>query len=363
MPKHPARESLPGNDGRWYLELVGVVEPELESTETYATLERLVPPPTPDDTATVSSGAMAAAVTGALVSEAAPNGEFVPLAPDAAASIEDEGPTRRRAPWWSLGLALVLIAATIGAAVYLLPRAAATEATAAVAEHRSALVALRNELPTTQSALADLTDPASNADAVSGVPVAVAELNGASRKVIVVATTSLPATLPFVPRGAFEALAPTRTAMTILGGSGRDLSSRLGVGFTYRTAIESLFVVGALPTQAQDIAITDLSIALAADLAETGRLVAELPQDASFIPVREAVGSASQRYATWQLEYLDALHEGDADRAEVLVAELTDTVDQIGVELNTALGVLRRDLDPLIVQLAAELEAAIDTLP
>ena len=363
MAKHPTGETLPGNDGRWYLELVGVVEPELQSTDTFANLQNLVPPATPDHTATVSTGAATAAVSGALVEDAQPNDEFVPLAPDAATVYETEQPSRRLLRWWSLGLALVLVAATIAAAAYLLPPAADAEAADAAAEHRAALVALRSELPATQLALDDVTDPASNADAVSGVPVAVAELNAVSGKAISVATIPLPSTLPFVPRDAFERLETTRNTMTILGGTGRDLAGRIGVGFTYRTAIDGLFAVGPLPSRLEDPAITDLSIALAADLAETGRLVAELPQDAIFIAVRDAAATASQRYAIWQLEYLDALHDADDDRTAVLVAELNATVIRIDRELISALGAMRSDLDPLIVELSSELEAAIERVP
>ncbi len=363
MAKHPTREVLPGNDGRWYLELVGVVEPELESTDTYATLQALVPPATPDDTATVSTGAIAAAVNGALVQDALPSGEFVALAPGAATGNETARPSRRCRRWWSLGLALVLVAATISTAAYLLPRAAQAEAADAAVEHRAALVAFRTELPSTQSALADLTDPASNADAVSGVPVAVAGLSAASGRSISVATVPLPSTLPFVPRGGFERLDATRNTMTILGGAGSDLAGRISVGFTYRTAIDALFAVGPLPTGLEEAAITDLSIALAADLAEAGRLVAELRQDAIFIAVREEAATASQRYAIWQLEYLDALHDADENRAAVLVAELDATVVRIDRALDAALGAMRNDLDPLIVELASELEAAIDGVP
>lgn len=363
MAKHPTREILPGNDGRWYLELIGAVEPVLESTDTYASLQNLVPPATPDDTATVSTGAGAAAVNGDLVADALPNGEFVPLGPDAATGYETEQPVRSPLRWWSLGLALVLVAATAAAAAYLLPGAAEAEAADVAGEHRAALVALRNELPATQSALDDLTDPASNADALSGVPVAVAELSAVSGKVISVATIPLPSTLPLVPRGGFERLDSTRNAMAILGGTGRDVAGRIGVGFTYRTAIDALFAVGPLPTNLEAAAITDLSIVLAADLAETGRLVAELPQDAIFFVVRETATIASQRYAIWQLEYLDALHDTDEGRAAVLVAELAATVTGIDRALDAALGAMRNELDPLIVELASELEAAIDGVP
>lgn len=361
MPKRPARDNLPGNDGRWFLELVGVTEPALESTDAYATLESLVPPPTADDTSTLSTGAVAAAVTGALSARATENGEFVPLTVGAAPTIEDAPPRRWR--WWLLGVVALLLIVAVGAGAYVLPRSTADDARLLAASYRAALIEMRNALPATQQALANLTDPASPEDAVSAVPTVLAEMNARSGMAAALGTQPLPGTPPLVSPGPLEALEPTRATMTILGASGRDLAGRLGVGFTYRTTMDSIFMVRTLPVDAADPAITELSLALAGDLAETGRLVADLPPDAAFVEVRDAAVSASERYATWQLEYLDALREGDAGRAGRLIAERGAALAALSSMLTDALAVTRSELDSLIVVLAAELEAAIIAVP
>jgi hypothetical protein len=342
---------LPGNDGRWFLELVGAVEPDPDSTGTYATLEQLVPPPAPDDTSTIAATSVGTTANGALETDASRNG-----APPGSAGVR----SRAHTGWWVLAASIVLVALAIGAAVVLVPRAANAEAEAAAAAHLSALVGLRNELPATQAALAALTDPASGDDAVAEVPAALAGLNALTGRVLAVATAPLPSTLPLVSRRGFDALEPTRDAMVVLAGEASDLGSRLGAGYMYRTSISSLFAIGPLPVQLDDTAITDLSVELAGDLADTGRIVADLPLDPAFAAVRDLATAASERYATWQLEYLDALHEADAVRTEALIAELAAIGDQLDSALDDALLSMRSDLDAEIVRIAGELETAID---
>lgn len=360
MPKHPARDPLPGNDGRWFLELVGVVEPSLESTDTYATLEGLVPPPMPDDTSTISAGAVAAAVNGGLVDEAAHNGGLVPIGEGAPQQADR---ARRRWPWLVAALIAGLVVAATASGIYLLPRSVNEEASQLASQYRATLTNLRNELPVTQAALAALTDPAALDDDVAAVPGAIAQLNTASGLTTSRATTPLPETLPLVPRARFEALEPTRSTMTILGAAGRDLAGRLGVGYTYRTTMDALFAVNILPASATATEITGLSLALATDLADTGRLVSELPPDGGFVEVRDAAVAASQRYATWQLEYLEALRAEDRARAAELITERGAALAALNLILRDALVRMRLELDPLIVELAAELETAIVVIP
>jgi hypothetical protein len=357
MPRKPVRVGLPGNDGRWFLELVGVAEPAVDPSDAYATLESLVPPGVPDDTSTMSMGSLAASVNGALTAAATENGEFVPLGSTTAPLIYETEQRSRR--WMAMVAVAIILAAAVGTAVYALPKAAEDEAAMLAAQYRAALTDLRVELPNTQRAIGALTDPAAPETDVAASPTAMAELASASAATTALGTKPLPATLPLVSRAPFEALEPTRTAMTILGPTGGDIATRLGVAFTYRTTIDSLFAVEGLPTTASDAEIAQLSLVLATDLAETSRLVADLPPDASFSDLAEAATSASDRYATWQLEYLAALRDGDAERAGALVAELGTTVASLGRVDDDALAALRIELDTALVELGAELDAAI----
>ena len=100
--------------GVGFLELIGVAEPALESTDAYATLESLVPPPTADDTSTLSTGAIAAAVNGALSRSATEDGEFVP---PSAPAIPRPSTMRPLVDgrWWVLGVVAVLVILAVGA--------------------------------------------------------------------------------------------------------------------------------------------------------------------------------------------------------------------------------------------------------
>ena len=374
MARKQPQVPLPGNDGRWFLELAGVVESPPSPTETYTELETLESPPpfVASESAAVTAGA--AAVSGSLAADA--NGEtsggdtFVPVAPRTDDGLEDWRPDdvsprlgRRGFGRWLAGALFVLVVAAVAVAVLMLPRAVQSEADALAADYARSLTDLRNELPDSQAALASLTDPASTPEAVSASVPAIGDLNTRGTVVISLATTPLPSTVVLVSRRPLEALEPTRTTMLILGAEAEGISGRLATTFTYRSTVPALFATPDLPVEA-DSAITDaLSVALAESLADTARLVANLPPDPTFAQTRDLATKASERYATWQLEYLDALREGDTDRAANLVVELEAARDSIAAALNVALSVVRAEVDPRIVTLAAEAEAAISDIP
>jgi hypothetical protein len=151
--------------------------------------------------------------------------------------------------------------------------------------------------------------------------------------------------------------------MLILGAEAEGISGRLATTFTYRSTVPALFATPDLPVEADSATTDALSVALAESLAETARLVADLPPDPTFTETRDLATKASERYATWQLEYLDALREGHTDRAADLIVELDAAVDDIDAALSVALGVVRVEVDPRIVALAIETETAIDDIP
>ncbi|MGB5432763.1 MAG: hypothetical protein WBO21_07125, partial [Acidimicrobiia bacterium] len=312
-----------------------------------------------------------AAVSGSLSAEedadedtfvpvAAPTGDSLPYwEPDAMSSrIGGRGYGR----WVAAGVVVALIAA-VGFAVYYFPRGVQEDADALAATYRASLTDLRNELPTTQIALQILTDPATTPDEVSSTVPAIGDLNSDATVVIRQATAPLPSTVPLVPRTPLEDLEPTRNTMLILGAEGEGISGRLATTFAYRSTVPALFATPELPTQAESADVDQLSVALAESLAETARLISDLPPDPTFAATRELATEASARYATWQLEYLDALREGDTARAASLVTELEEARDGIEDLLIAALATVRAELDPRIVSLATETEAAVAAIP
>lgn len=375
MARKKSETQLPGNNGRWFLELAGVVDPPLSPTETYTELEALEPPPpfVASESAAVTAGA--AAVSGSLSTNA--NGEtagdgdtFVPVAARSDDGLPDWRPDdvsprlgRRGLGRWLAAALLVLVVVAVGLAVVLLPRAVQSEADALAAGYTRSLTDLRNELPHSQDTLAVLTDAASTSEAVSASVPAIGDLNTRGTVVISLATTPLPSTLMFVPRDPLEALEPTRTTMLILGAEAEGISGRLATTFTYRSTVPALFATPDLPVEADSATTNALSVTLAESLADTARLVADLPTDPTFAETRDLATKASERYAPWQLEYLDALREGHTARAADLVVELDAARDDIAAALDVALGVVRAEVDPRIVALAAETETAINDIP
>ena len=371
MARKDQEPLLPGNDGRWFLEVAGVVDLPPSPTSMYSELADLDPPPpvVASETAAVTAGT--AAVSGALTgSEDQDEDTFVPVAQPTGDPLNNWQPDdvshrlgRHGFGRWVVAAFLVAILAAIGAAAYFLPRQVQEEADGLAADYRVSLTALRNELPTSQVALQNLTDPESSDEAVSSAVLAIGDLNARANLVVGLATTPLPATPPLVPSAPLEALEPTRTSMLIIGAEAEGVSGRLATTFTYRSTVPLLFSTPELPTMAESVEVDALSVGLAESLADTARLIADLSPDPTFATTRELATRASERYATWQLEYLDALREGDTERATALIAELDAARDAIQGSLEVALAEVRTEVDPKFVNLAAETETVISAIP
>jgi hypothetical protein len=392
MAKTTDPRPLPGNDGSWFLELVGSKEADPHHADTLAEMASPVPAgeeaskaePDPPVAATASVvGAAAPTETSAAASldtgtgETATSGstDLSPAEAAAATNATDDAlsdwepdemsrPLRsRRSFRWAAALTVLLLVAAVAAGIILLPRVGEQEADELAADYRQALVNLRNLLPATQEALADLTDASSTPDEIAGVVPATAELSAKSHDVATLGTEPLPQTLPLVPRGPLEELEPTRNAMVIHGAEGDVIALRLGHGFAYRTTIPALLATPDLPTEADTAMINELSVALAESLADTSQLVSELPEDPAFTEVKSQADAATIRFAAWQPEYLEALRSGDVDDATVLIVELDETRIALVDANAAALTLLRTDLDEQIIVLADDIEATLNAMP
>jgi hypothetical protein len=398
MTKTTDPRPLPGNDGSWFLELVGSKEADPHHADTLA---EMASPAPADEEASKAEPDPPVAATAGVVEAAAPTetsatasldtgtGETATsgstdLSPAEAAAVaaatpptaatddalsdwepdEMSRPLRsRRSFRWAAALTVLLLVAAVAAGIILLPRVGEQEADELAADYRQALVDLRNLLPATQEALADLTDASSTPDEIAGVVPATAELSAKSHDVATLGTEPLPQTLPLVPRGPLEELEPTRDAMVIHGAEGDVIALRLGHGFAYRTTVPALLATPDLPTEADTAMINELSVALAESLADTSQLVSELPEDPAFTEVKSQADAATIRFAAWQPEYLEALRSGDVDGATVLVVELDETQTALADANAAALALLRTDLDEQIIVLANDIEATLNAIP
>ncbi len=398
MSRRPSIPELPGSDASWFLELVGAIAPTPTPKGSLADLASesnrrsdgeadapvaadtaaMPDDPFPTDTSTTGASiaveGLDAPPTGTLP-VAAPAARTVPASPPPATpadgsplpggwtpgDLAPELETRRSVRLGSILATLVLVV-VVGAAVVLVPRFVRSEAASTALRYETALVDLRNVLPDAQLALATLTDPTAVAGDVTATVPTVAALDAAAHDVVVLGDAPLPSTPPLVPRGPLDALEPARQQLSVLGTEGSSIASRLGHIFSYRTTVGDLLDTGPLPVTADPQQINTLSVDLAETLADDAELVAALPDDAAFTQLRGAVDDALVRFAAWQGDYTEALASGDDATATVLVAELSDLRRSLIHLLDVALADVRPDLDSQIIELAGQIETAIDDL-
>ena len=375
MTSQDSPQDRPGNDGRWFLELTGTVESEPTSTSSFATLENLdiqagVAAAVAAGTATATDEADETGEMEITAATAAPEADTAVVASVEGGPLDDwqpEGLSRtliKRKPfrWTVVGLTLIVILAIV-AGVLWLPRAAENQATDLATSYSAALTDYRNVLPETQAAVLVLADPESTESEITGVIPATANLQGHANGVSTMAAEPLPSTLPFVSRSSFEALEPTRSSMVVLGRSGEDVAARIGRGYVYRTTVPELFTMPDLPVEADTGTINQLSVDLASVLADTSRLASELPEDPLFVPVKTAATEAAERFAEWQLDYLEALRSDDPEAATALLSELADARDTIEHANAVALVTLGEEVNAEIVLLAGNIEETIASMP
>ena len=131
---------------------------------------------------------------------------------------------------------------------------------------------------------------------------------------------------------------------------------------TTGVAVDHVIIGGSAPVVVQSMTNTDT-----ADVEATVRQVRELALAGSEL-VRitvdtEASAQAAERFAAWQLEYLEALRAGDEATATELVSELADARNAIAQATADALETLGDEINADIVVLAGDIEATIASIP
>ena len=371
-----------GNDGSWFLEAVGAVPPAPTPSETVAALESdntvpdltQVSPATEHGESHTSFDGSTGTSTSVFEKPRVPQpvrsdntGEMGTLPPPVASEPpEDAGlspvlRTKRSFRWPVLAFVVFLIVMAALAAMWL-PAALRQDAVIIKQSYADASLALRQQLPLGQSALDMITDPSSTPEELSAMVPVISQLDGASLGLSVTAAEPLPGQLPLFPVAEIAALDPLRDTALINAAQGSDIARRLGQAYVYRTTIPQMLKTGDLPTTADVQVVNELSVLLASSLVEDSAALSDLPTTEVTAALNNAAHVAIERYALWQDEYLTALSEGDEDAAATLVAELDETRAALGVELLTAMGTFRIDVDQQIVELAGDLESFLGVL-
>lgn len=389
MTKRNRREHrLPGNDGRWFLELVGAEQPPPDATTTLAELASPDPAAIPAAAATNTLGGHGGIVLGhdpgsetnggidftrGLLLDDDDEAHDLDIAgdDDTASVMSDWEPEElsrsllsSRTVRWTVVLFVVLLGAAVAVGIFWLPRAAEREAATAGTEMSAAMAELRNELPDAQGALALVTDPLTDDEALGDVIPATADLDAKAHTVSSLGAEELSSRLDFLPGDPLGELADTQDRMRFLGAGGEQIAARIGRGYVYRTTFPRLLQTPLLPASIGDSsAINQLSVSLASALADSVDLVADLPTDPAFASAQQAAIDAVDRFEEWIVDYLAALRNGDPEQVQELIREVDTLREDLDTGMTDGLLALRSEVDQQILDLASEAEAAIAAIP
>ncbi len=324
---------LPGNDGTWFLEAVGIATPPKTSEPADVTAEEILV-----DWESKSADAL----TG--------------WAPEELSTSIDDG---RRFRWlWAVATVAGLLALVAG--FLWLQTSSSRRADARANAYIESLTLIRLDLPDSQQALAVLTEPEADTSQFAELIPTVTDLKVHAQDALALAGEALPNPWPLAPSAPIDELAPHRESVSREATSAEAIARRLANVLDYRTVVVGFLDVGELPATADDLSEVDAQLSIVA--ADSAALLGELPEDAALFDHRTAAQVALERFLDWRVEYADALRTGSADQVAVLLEEHATAqanLDRIQLE---ALALIRSETDAAIIELAAEIDLTIADL-
>ncbi|MDK1017966.1 MAG: hypothetical protein QGD89_00990 [Actinomycetota bacterium] len=374
-----------GNDGSWFLEIVGALPPAPTPSETIAALETdntlpeiaptLAPgtenPPTvtltPFDGSTGTSTSTYEPALHVHVEAQDDTGEMeIPAVPSVFGPFDDTqlSPVldmTRRFRWSTVAFGVFVLAMVVLAVVWV-PTTLNRDALGIRQAYAETALALRQYLPTSQSALDAITTRSSVPDELAATIPMISQLDRRSNDLELAALTALPRQLRFLTNDAADTLGPLQDTARIIAAQGSDVARQLANAYAYRTAVPALLASEDLPTAADAQTISALTVLLASSLVDDSSALTDLPDVDVFAVLNEAVRTAVERYAVWQDEYLTALSQEDETTATALLAEREDMRAALGKALDASLSALRIELDQQIVDLASDLDVFLAEL-
>lgn len=257
---------------------------------------------------------------------------------------------------WTSVFAAVAVIALIVTGLVLLPSITRNRAEAHSDMMTSALAELRAELPDTQKSLEVATEPSSDATSLRGLTTQLTALTARSSAVIEAGQADLPATPPFTSSAPIDELEPIRQRVEPIGTTSQTIQRRIANLVEYRTLMSGFLDLPALPRTADSTTQTELRVVLASAQAESASILADLPSDVSLAPHEELARSINEDFATWQIDYLEALRNEDAATAAALVEELNNDLEELDAALVTPLAQIRRQTDADLIDLARSID-------
>ncbi len=258
---------------------------------------------------------------------------------------------------WSTLIGAVAILGLIAAGLVVLPSITQSRATSYRESITAPLQTLRGELPDAQNSLAVATDPASDGAALAGLTTQLTTFAAKASDLDAATQADPPAAPPLTSSAPIDEVEPIRQQAEPLGTVAITIQRRIANLVEYRSLMGGFLVLPDLPTTATNDEQAELRVDLAAAQAESASVLADLPSDVALEGHAALAREINERFATWQVDYLEALRTGDAAAAEELIAEIENALAELDTALITPLAQIRRQSDTDLIDLAREIDA------
>ena len=260
---------------------------------------------------------------------------------------------------WTSVVATIAVLALVIVGLVLLPSITRNRADAHRAMMVEALHGLRAELPDTQDSLAVATEPTSTVTALNNLSTQLTSLSAKATGVDHAGREPLPSTLPFTSSAPIDELAPIQQRLEPLATTALTIQQRIANLVQYRTLMQDFLTLPDLPTSADDATQADLRVALASAQAESASILSELPDDVSLSEHRARALELNKTFATWQVDYVEALRTQDTVAAEALIGDIRYDIEQLDAALVTPLAQIRRQTDADLIDLASSIDEVV----
>jgi hypothetical protein len=287
-------------------------------------------------------------------------------APDHSGPLDDWKPddmdrkvSSSRSFRWSTVIGILAVVGLIAVGLVVLPSITQSRADEHLTMITTTLRDLRAELPDSQTSLSVATDPASTTTELSGLTTQLTELAAKASALDRATQAELPKAPPLTSSAPIDEIEPIRQRAEPLGTTTLSIQRRISNVVEYRTLMDGFLDLPELPTSADSATQAELRVQLASAQAASASILAELPYDVSLEEHKILARDTIERFATWQVDYLEALRTGNTIAAEELIAELESDLQSLDEALVTPLAQIRRQTDADLIDLARDIDAVV----
>ena len=228
-------------------------------------------------------------------------------------------PDKRWGP--AAGIAFAALAATI-AFLFLRPEPAPLAIEVAAASSEVAVQNSANVVSGVERVSDLLIDPTASGDDLSNAAIALTDLNGFSRELLVLADNF----------GRADQMDKANLASEA-GAIGISLSDRMSLTLSYRLTFNRVLKLPELPTEAETVSISEIGFSLASTISDSRDALGDLPSDPSLDGHTRAAAEAIDLVENLTIDYLQALRANDSLAALVISNEIKATATELHTDL------------------------------